>query len=587
MKKIYTFLLSLALLAGISVTANAQSLSVAGSLFLPGDSIVFTYNSPSFDPTDWIGIYHVGETPGSSTPSTVWDYIPAASGTKKLKAPEESGDYVAFLLCCDGYNILATSAQFTIKVPVLTSSSAIYMQGDPMTFTFESPRFSNTDWIGIYPTGTTPSGGNPSIDWKYIPSATGTVTFTTNLNPGLYDANLLCCDGYTILASCTFEVKNPNVAYILPKIPKFAAGAPIELLYNDPLFAAGDWVGIYFEGDDPALVSSAAWASLTTKSGTISIPGTLAGGNYFVVMFCCNASDTEYARSAVFAVEAGASGTYIKTAASVYPQGVKVLVNYRDADYADKDWIGIYHKGDSPGSITAYLWQYVPADSGTVSFDYTMAIGDYTVFLLCCDGYNIKAKYNFKVADNTVPSIVASEMAYSFGDSLVFHYNSPVYVDTDWIGIYHPGNVPGEINSIHWQYLPVAKGTMVFHYPDDHELSPGEYWAGLFCCDGYDLYAQTSFIVKEGSTGIPDIKVASSINIFPNPNDGVFHVVASGGETIRQIKVYNLAGSVLHQENLDGSASRKTLDLRSLSKGVYLVEVLTDKTKANRKLVIQ
>jgi hypothetical protein len=587
MKKVYSLILSFSLLMGFSTIGNAQSLTVQGSAFLTTDSIGFAYESPSYDPTDWIGIYKVGETPGGGTSSTVWDYIPSASGQVKLKAPPEGGRYIAFLCCCDGYNVLATSAEFDVYAPVLTSSLYTYLQGDPILFNYVSPKWTSTDWIGIYPANTLPGSGNPAIDWKYLPDSAGTMTFNTNLDPGLYNAYLLCCDGYSILASCEFEVKNPNVAYIIPKADKFAAGAPIELIYNDPLYAAEDWVGIYAEGDDPALVSSAAWTYLTAKSGTVSLPGTLSGGNYFAVIFCCNATETEYARSKVFTVEAGASGTYIKTAASVYPEGVDILVNYRDADYQDKDWIGVYNKGEAPGGPASIMWQYIPADSGTVSFTNTLAIGDYTVFLLCCDGYNIKARYNFKVAGGSEPYIVASDISYSEGDSLVFHYNSPAWVATDWIGIYHPGDKPGEQYSITWQYIPVTKGTMVFHYPDDHDLVPGEYWAGLFCCDGYDLYAQTSFSVKEGSTGMADIKVAATVNIFPNPNGGIFHVSVTGGETIRQVKVLNLAGNVLYQDLPDGSADRKTLNLSHLSKGVYLVEVLTDHNRVNRKLVIQ
>ena len=44
--------------------SNAQSLEVSGELFLPQDSIGFTYESPDFDPADWIGIYHIDDVPG-------------------------------------------------------------------------------------------------------------------------------------------------------------------------------------------------------------------------------------------------------------------------------------------------------------------------------------------------------------------------------------------------------------------------------------------------------------------------------------------------------------------------------------------
>jgi hypothetical protein len=587
MKKFYTLLLSLVMLAGIGYDANAQSLTVSGSLFLPqDDSIGFTYDSPSFSETDWIGIYRIDDLPGGPA-SVSWNYIPAASGTLYLSLPQEAGEYKAYLLCCDGYDIIAMSESFTVAVPVLTSSQTAYLQGDSLVFTYVSPRFTSADWIGLYTTGTKPGSANPSIDWKYLPDSAGTMTFKTTLNPGFYDAYLLCCDGYDSLAACTFEIKSANVAFVTPKSMKFPAGSPLEFVYNVPAFATGDWIGIYNEGDDPALVSSVAWSYLASKSGIVTFAGTLIGGNYFAVIYCCNGSETEYARSAVFEVEAGTSGTYIKTAASVYPQGVPILVNFRDMDFVDTDWIGIYKKGEAPGGgPAATLWVYAPSDSGTVAFSDPLLPGEYIVYLLCCDAYNIKAKYNFKVSDSSTPSVVASAMTYATTDSLVFYFNSPSYVDTDWIGIYHPGDVPGDVGSITWKYLPAANGTMTFKYPDDHDLAPGEYWAGLFCCDGYDLYAQTSFIITEGSSGIQEIKFAGNLSIFPNPTNGQVTVNLTGNEKPLRISVYSLTGQVLYQDKLDGSVEGKVLDLNFLNKGVYFIEIQTGKSKLTRKLII-
>ncbi len=586
MKNLYRFLLIILMITGFSLKANAQTLVVSGSEFLTVDSIGFVYNSPNFSETDWIGIYKVEETPGGPASSS-WGYIPSAEGTVYLDAPAEPGNYIAYLFCCDGYEILATSTEITVYAPVLTCSSTTYLQGDPIVFNYVSPKFSSSDWIGIYPKDTIPGSANPSIDWKYLPDSAGTMTFTTTLDPGIYDAHLLCCDGYNILASCTFEITNPNVAFVIPKASTYPAGSPIELLYNDPLFAAGDWIGVYFEGDDPALVTSAAWVTLTSKSGTVSLPGTLAGGNYFAALFCCNSNETEYARSKVFVVEAGAAGTYVKTSASVYPEGVPVLVNYRDMDYVDTDWLGIYPKGETPGGPSATLWAYVPSDSGTVAFNDPLQPGEYVVYLLCCDGYNIKAKTNFNVVDSSSPSLVAGAMTFAATDSLTFYYNSPNFVSTDWIGVYHPGDVPGEINSITWKYLPETKGTMVFAYPDDHDLPPGEYWAGLFCCDGYDLYAKTNFIITEGSSGINQIDLSGSLRVYPNPAEGIVNVSVAGGQMIHEILVYGLSGQVLHQEKVSGAEHEKTLNLKHLNPGIYFIAVQTGEAKTTRKVILK
>lgn len=587
MKKIYTLCILVLCAFAFDINSNAQSLVVGGDLYLPQDSIRFVYDSPNYVETDWIGIYHVDEEPGGPA-STVWDYIPEASGTMYLPAPGEAGWYRAFLLCCDGYDTIAISEDFQIAIPVLTASSGIYTEGDSMVFTYVSPKFTDSDWIGIYPTGTKPGNENPSIDWDYIPDSAGTLTFHTDLDPGIYDAYLLCCDGYDSISACTFEVKAGNVAYLAPKSAVFEAGSPIEINYNDPSFSEDDWIGIYFEGDDPLDASCLTWAYVSSPSGTASFAGTLSGGNYFAVLFCCGGSETIYAQSDVFTVEAGASGTYIKTVASVYPEGVNILVNYRNPDLQDKDWIGIYNKGEAPGGPESIDWQYITADSGTVEFTTSLTPGDYVVYLLCCDGYNIKAKYNFSVADASTPSLVASSMTYAANDSLVFYYNSPSFDPYDWIGIYNPGDVPGSegVYSITWFYLPQASGTMVFRYPDNHELEPGEYWAGLFCCDGYDLYAQTTIIITE-PTALNRIISRNEISIYPNPSNGMVSVRTIHGEGLQSITVYNLTGQVLYNEMISGMVSERNIDLEFLGKGMYIVSVQLTESSGTIKLIIQ
>jgi hypothetical protein len=543
--------------------------------------------SPGFDSLDWIGIYNIGDAPGGPA-SVTWDYIlPQDSGTIYLDAPDDAGMYKAFLLCCDGYDTIAISSEFQVAIPELTCSSSIYTEGDSMVFSYVSPRFSPTDWIGIYPTGTKPGSENPSIDWDYIPDSAGVMTFKTALTPGVYDAYLLCCDGYDSISACTFEVVSSNTAYVTPVSSSFAAGVPIDIQYNDPSYAEGDWIGIYFEGDDPELVSSVAWQNVTSQSGTVSFPGTLSGGSYFAVLFCCGSSETKYAESSVFTVEAGASGTYIKTAASVYPEGVNILVNYRTADLQENDWIGIYNKGDAPGGPSSIDWQYITADSGTVEFTTELSAGDYVVYLLCCDGYQIKAKYNFQVADASTPTIVAGSMTFAANDSLVFHYNSPSWVDTDWIGIYNPEDVPGDIGSITWEYLPETSGTLTFA-PEDHGLAPGEYWAGLFCCDGYDLYAMVSFIVTDTTaTAINTLRESAEINVYPNPSDGFVSVNMKNGESFHGIVVYDLVGKVVYQERFAARVEERTFDLRFLNRGIYIISVRSEKSHVTSKLIKQ
>jgi hypothetical protein len=247
MKKKYILILSLMIGICISNKTFSQSLSISGSVFLPQDSIGFTYSKPGFTSTDWIGIYKADQTPGPG--SITWSYIKSETGTIKLPAPNEAGKYKAYLFCCDGYDVVGTPVEFNIEIPSLTTSVSSYVQGDSIVFSFVSPKFSDKDWIGIYPEGIKPGEANPSIDWKYITKSSGTIKFKNELSPAYYDAYLLCCDGYDSISACNFQVIDSNIAFVKSKTDAYEAGATLEFTYNDPAFAAGDWIAIFKDGE--------------------------------------------------------------------------------------------------------------------------------------------------------------------------------------------------------------------------------------------------------------------------------------------------------------------------------------------------
>lgn len=589
MKKIY--LLLLILIGFIFNDANGQSITLLyDTVFLSVDSLSFDYEAPGFTETDWIGIYPDGVAPGDEA-SSDWDYITSTADTLVLRGFIPGGVYRAYLLCCDGYEVLDSTGLFTILEPKLSSSAPTYFSGDPMTFIYESPTFSATDWIGIYPDDDVlPEDSPGAIDWDYIPSDSGAYEFTTNLTAGNYVAYLLCCDGYRILASVEFVVEDSDVAYVRPVQSSFGPNDDVSFQFNDPDYEDGDWIGVYYEGDDPDAVASVAWKYVSSTSGTLTLDEKLPAGSFEAYLFCCDVSDIVIAKSDVFTSAGGSASSYVRTAASVYPESAPILVNYRSIEFSATDWIGIYDddgvvpSGDNP----AIDWEYAPADSGTITFNTVLTPGDYAVYLLCCDGYDVKAKYQFKIADATTPLIIASSLTYAAGDtldSLRFTYVSPDWVDTDWIGTYNVGDSPGDVNSIWWDYIPGTSGTIAF--PNDYEV--GNYWAGLFCCDGYDLLASTNFSVVEGSpvSTNPHSEQDSKLTVFPNPSSGQITMISGGDSPIQQIEVYNITGSLLYQENFYDANNQRTINLSSLDTGLYILKATSESHTYTTRIVLK
>jgi hypothetical protein len=240
-----------------------------------------------------------------------------------------------------------------------------------------------------------------------------------------------------------------------------------------------------------------------------------------------------------------------------------------------------------------------PKDSSTVEFS-QLPLGEYVIYLFCCNGTNIKAKSEFKVVGSNTAAIVATAFSFGKGEPIEFIYNDPNFESgngTDWIGIYNPGDIPADVRSMIWSYLTKANGTETYSVPyangtwpednPDTPLVPGEYVAYLFCCDAYTVYATTNFIITEFPTGTTnDLKSGDIIRLFPNPTTGLVNLRLKEGKKIQQIIIYNLIGQVKYNEKLTEAINEKVLNLK-LNKGIYFIEVTSDHQKTSKKLIIK
>ena len=82
--------------------------------------------------------------------------------------------------------------------------------------------------------------------------------------------------------------------------------------------------------------------------------------------------------------------------------------------------------------------------------------------------------------------------------------------------------------------------------------------------------------------GLDEIKLEdNSINLYPNPTSKEVNI--SSENIINSIEIFNSLGQKLYQTNV--KAKGKTLDINSLSKGVYIIGVSTDKGYVRKKLI--
>lgn len=91
--------------------------------------------------------------------------------------------------------------------------------------------------------------------------------------------------------------------------------------------------------------------------------------------------------------------------------------------------------------------------------------------------------------------------------------------------------------------------------------------------------------VIDGSS-ITENQGKNNISIFPNPSTG-FITIDFGTAKVLNIRVYDLLGKIIfNEDNINFANQRKALDLSSLTKGIYLIELNGDNLKEKKKIVI-
>ncbi|MCW1924815.1 fibronectin type III domain-containing protein [Luteolibacter arcticus] len=171
---------------------------------------------------DWIGIYQVGTSPGS-TEAVTWQRAGQAAGFRDFTALAKGYYYAAFMVN-NGYQEISTRVPFSVGTLISTVSmeSAQVQQGSDFNVNFSNGPGIPKDWIGIFKEGEVP-GVNVLTAYIYFAGATsGSVTFhLPELPPGNYFLAMFTNDSYT-------EVSNRVTFSVVGKAPLEFEQAELE-----------------------------------------------------------------------------------------------------------------------------------------------------------------------------------------------------------------------------------------------------------------------------------------------------------------------------------------------------------------------
>ncbi|MBL9139608.1 MAG: hypothetical protein JNK85_27310 [Verrucomicrobiales bacterium] len=178
-------------------------------LFAPGEAITITFTNGPANPKDWIGVYQVGQTPGGPQ-STIWNYVDGtqngnvANANGSVSFPSGLGvvgEYVAYLLLNDGYDILA-SERFRVAAPSADGARVLTL---------------------------TPSDGTTDVP----PTLSFRATLTNGVTQVAAGSVTLQLDGVAVTPQVTLDGGLTTVTYTSPALPAALSAHTWVLTFRD------------------------------------------------------------------------------------------------------------------------------------------------------------------------------------------------------------------------------------------------------------------------------------------------------------------------------------------------------------------
>ncbi|MFN0200148.1 MAG: T9SS type A sorting domain-containing protein [Bacteroidia bacterium] len=143
--------------------------------------------------------------------------------------------------------------------------------------------------------------------------------------------------------------------------------------------------------------------------------------------------------------------------------------------------------------------------------------------------------------------------------------------------------------SVAWQWdFGDSQGTSLVANPTYTYQSTGTFTVKLTASNGTCSAITTKNILISILSNIDTEELGLSFNIYPNPNQGDFQIDLKGEEEGEvAVKITDVQGKILYESRTNYTQEVLSLNVPSLSDGVYLLQVEKAGKVANGKLVIQ
>lgn len=481
-----------------------------------GSDVMITYTNNPNNPSDWIGVYKVGDPIGQGNETMS---LPIDTTLDNVTFSGLPNAYYYAVYHVNGTDYTAgdpINFQIGDEIATIATAKTTFAQGEPITIDFTDGPGIEKDYIGVIIADGNPAGTDNLWTYKYFGGLTqGTTTidgtgFTQggpNQLPvvGNYYLAMFTDDSYTQVSNAiAITITDDPAVYMDNTIVNANESFDIHFV-NAPGYTT-DWLGIYNSTDVPQTNQSVTYQYINGElngTRTFTLPN---AGDYYVALFE-NDGYNNVSGSLNFTVR----GTPVLSVQNLYSATDDVLVNLTSGGLPNvQDWVAIYEAGTDPSPSTLIASMEVTTAMQNFNFN-TLPEGLYYATYHTENTYNEVGNRVYFQVGNQVVVLATDASDYYIGNPITFTVTNATGDNEDYVAIYTDGSNPATDNYISYTNLnAITNGSVLVdgtgvtvgseNYLPENE---GIYFAVVIdATSGDEISNRVSFVESVGPTAV-------------------------------------------------------------------------------------
>ena len=479
-----------------------------------GEDVIISFSGGPGNILDWVGIYKVGDIP-EVKPSTVWQRVDGTnegvigkSTGQLVFDPLPIGNYEAYLLLNDGYEILA-SASFSVTGAAMVNTAPTVLDRSvevnedgtaSITLTGSDEEEDTLSFTVLsQPKNGTLSGTAPSLSYSPNANYSGSDSFSYKANDGVADSN-------TATVTITVNGINDN--------PE-AANQDVEV--NEDGTASITLTGSDEEEDTLSftVLSQPKNGTLSGTAPTLSYSpnANYSGNDSFSYKANDGSADSNAATVTITVNGINDKPEVANQSVDVDEDGsVSITLSGSDEEGDTLSFTVLSQPKNGTLSGTAPSLSYSPNANYSGSDSFTFKANDGKA-----DSNTATVTINVIKKEADEPVLSLSKAEYEKGEVIKVSFSGGPGNAKDWLGLYKEGELNDDDDILKRLYVDgteegndaKTKGVVSVEV----DLAPGSYQVSLFENDGGNILATVGFKVKKTGNN-PDLEDNWTILVY-------------------------------------------------------------------------